>query len=109
MPITTLHPMQEGFVTGLHPLLGTPGGSIATLNMPFRVRALEFGFSCNSALTSATTLAVQLSQPAGSTASTLTLLVASTAASFSSTNLYLGAPASTVPTVSAYFNEGDTL
>lgn len=109
MPIDKSNPLPDVTVTIYHPTLGTPGGASVYGLSPVRGRILEAGFVPNTAVTSATTLAVATDPHLDSTASSFTNVITSTLGTFSSTNLHLGAPASVVPASPAYVTEGTTI
>jgi len=109
MALTKLGTLNDITVNAFNPVLGTPGGSRINILSPVRGMVMEVGFAPNSVVTSAITMAVAIGTQVSSAASTFTNFITSTLGTFSSTNLYEGAPCSVTPPSPAYVNPGDTI
>lgn len=111
MPLTTLHPLLDMMLQVFNPVAGSQTGSKGYLTSPIRGVLLEAGFIPNSLVASAMTMQVALGNNVSNAASNFTTVIASTNASFSSTNLVEGGIASASPTTiaTATVNPGDTI
>jgi hypothetical protein len=97
-------------VDGHHATLGTPTGARVCVAVPARGRILEAGFSPNSLVASAITMAVAIQDNvATNVASNFTQVISSTLGTFSSTGLYEGGVASAIPATLALVNAGDVV
>jgi len=109
MALTKIGTLGDITVNAFNPVLGTPAGSRVSVPSPVRGWLLEAGFMPASLVTSAITMAVAIGTQVSSAASTFTTVITSTLGTFSSTNLFEGAIASTNPPSPAYVNPGDAI
>jgi hypothetical protein len=112
MPYNKIYPLDVVQVAVSNPVLGTPTGSRVTARSPVRGRLIEAGFTPNSLVASAITLAVSINAFGGgvsSTASAFVQCITSTLGTFASTVLFEGATASVEPPSPAYVNVGDVI
>jgi len=109
MPIQRIANLNEAYVEVFDATGGASTGSKVTIVAPVRGRVIEAGFSPNSLVASAVTMAVSIGDNFSSTASSFTQVVTSTLGTFSSVNLIEGGIASVVPPSPAYVNAGDAI
>lgn len=109
MAYTKVGTLGDVTVNAFNPVLGTPGGTRMNILSPVRGLLLEAGFIPNSLVTSAITMAVAIGNQVSSAASNFTQCITSTLGTFSSTNLYEGAPCSVAPPSQTYVNPGDAI
>jgi hypothetical protein len=97
-------------VTAFHRGLGTPTGARVCVAAPTRGKIIEAGFTPNSLVASAITMAVAVNDLVSTdTASNFTQVISSTLGTFSSTLLYEGATVSAVPPSPPVVNAGDVI
>jgi hypothetical protein len=97
-------------VVAHHATLGTPTGARVCMAAPARGRLIEAGFSPNSLVAPAITMAVAIQDNvATNTASNFTQCISSALGTFSSTGLYEGGVASAIPPSPTFLNAGDVI
>ncbi len=109
MAYTKIGTLGDVTVNAFNPVLGTPAGARITILSPVRGWMTEAGFTPASVVTSAITLAVAIGNQVSSAASNFTNVITSTLGTFSSTNLFEGAPCSVTPPSPTYVNPGDAI
>lgn len=109
MAYTKINPLLDIVSQVFNPTAGSSSGSNVFMPFPSRSRLMEVGFLPRAAITSDTTMRVQIATFISSTASLLSEVISSTLGTFDSNMLVAGNVASATPPSPSFGNFGDTL